>query len=74
MIRVIITRGKEPTVIRMFNIDDRDGIGQYLLRISGGDVCENGVPLFMEAASWCELASVGERFECERFSIEIVER
>lgn len=33
----------------------------------------NGIPTYIEASSWCPLASIGETFDSSDFVIEIAE-
>lgn len=53
---------------------------EYLQELISGLVGEDiiydvtGVPLYIEAAAWCSLASVGEVFDCDYFSIEIKDK
>ena len=60
---------------RVFKADDEDSISDFLHNTIG-DTCEeelSGVPTFIEAASWCPLASIGDIFEREDFVIEIIQ-
>lgn len=53
---------------------DEEYIQEYLCGAVGEKLADNGIPLFVEAAAWCMLASVGETYECDDFTIEIVEK
>lgn len=51
---------------------DEDIIADFLYSKVGEKLHEiTGVPVFIEASSWCPLASVGETFETEDFHISI---
>lgn len=61
--------------IRVFEIINEADIADYLYGIVGDEVEEsNGVPTYIEASSWCPMASIGDVFESEKFTIMIVDR
>lgn len=65
----------ENGVSHIFNANDEDRISDFLCGIMGDDATEelSGVPTFIEASSWCPLASIGDTFERSKFTIEITE-
>lgn len=68
---ITLTNGTHYT----FNANDEDAISDFLYGIVSNSNEEelSGVPTFIEASSWCPLASIGETFEREKFKIEITE-
>lgn len=61
--------------IRIFESINEADIADYLYSIVGDEVEEsNGVPTYIEASSWCPMASIGDVFESEKFTITIVDR
>lgn len=58
---------------KKFKACDTELIADYLEDIVGDSADEelSGVPTFIEASSWCELASIGASFEREGFIIDI---
>ena len=61
--------------IRVFEIINEADIADYLYGIVGDEVEEsNGVPTYIEASSWCPIASIGDVFESARFTIAIVDQ
>ena len=60
---------------RVFETINEADIADYLHDIMGDEVDEsNGVPIYIEASSWCPMASIGDVFESEKFTIMIVDR
>ena len=60
--------------IRVFETNNEADIADYLYGIVGDEVEENnGVPTYIEASSWCPMASVGDVFENEKFTITITD-
>lgn len=60
--------------IRIFESINEADIADYLYGIVGDEVEENnGVPTYIEASSWCPMASIGDVFESARFTIAIVD-
>lgn len=60
---------------KVFKANDEDRISDFLYRLIG-DSCDeelSGVPTFMEASSWCPMASIGDTFERENFVIQIID-
>lgn len=58
----------------VFDAQDEETISDFLYEKIGERECElSGIPVFIEASSWCSLASVGETFEDEEFEICINE-
>lgn len=59
----------------VFNAGDEDAISDFLYGIVGESIEEelSGVPTFIEASSWCPMASIGDTFERELFTIKIVD-
>jgi len=59
----------------VFDANNEDAISDFLYGIVGDSAEEelSGVPTFIEASSWCPIASVGEVFERNDFTIEITE-
>lgn len=58
----------------IFAASDEEGIADFLCDAIGERECEvNGVPVFIEASSWCPLAGIGETYEDDEFSIFIDE-
>lgn len=67
-----ITLKDEITVV--FKTNDESSIADFLYGIVGEKLEEsNGIPIFIEASSWCPMACLGDTFEREDFAIEIVE-
>lgn len=68
---ITLTDGAQYT----FKANDEDAISDFLYGIVGDNNEEelSGVPTFIEASSWCSLASIGDIFEREKFKIEIIE-
>lgn len=68
---ITLTNGTQYT----FKANDEDAISDFLYGIVGDSNEEelSGVPTFIEASSWCPLASIGDIFEREKFKIEIIE-
>lgn len=61
--------------IRIFESINEADIADYLYGIVGDEVEENnGVPTYIEASSWCPMASIGDVFESARFTIMIVDQ
>lgn len=68
---VVLTNG----AIRIFESINEADIADYLYGIVGDEVEEsNGVPTYIEASSWCPMASIGDVFESAKFSIMIVDQ
>ena len=60
--------------IRIFESINEADIADYLYGIVGDEVEEsNGVPTYIEASSWCPMASIGDVFENEKFTITITD-
>ena len=60
--------------IRVFETINEADIADYLYSIVGDEIDEsNGVPTYIEASSWCPIASVGDVFENEKFTITITD-
>lgn len=59
----------------VFKADDENGISDFLYGIVGESAEEelSDIPTFIEASSWCPMASIGDTFEREEFTIEICE-
>lgn len=58
----------------VFAAHDEEGIADFLCNAIGERECEvNGVPVFIEASSWCSLAGIGETYEDDEFDIYIDE-
>ena len=67
---VVLTNG----AIRIFESINEADIADYLYGIVGDEVEENnGVPTYIEASSWCPMASIGDVFESAKFSITITD-
>lgn len=67
-----ITLKDEITVV--FKTNDESSIADFLYEMVGEKLEEsNGIPIFIEASSWCPIASIGDIFENENFTIEITE-
>ena len=61
--------------IRIFETINEADIADYLYSIVGDEVEKsNGVPTYIEASSWCPMASIGDVFESEKFTIMIVDQ
>ncbi len=60
---------------RIFKADEEDKISDFLYRLMGENADEEitGIPTYIEASSWCPMASFGETFERTKFSITITE-
>ena len=59
----------------VFATHDEDGIADFLCRKIGDREHEaSGVPVYIEASSWCALAGIGETYEDEDFDIYIDEQ
>lgn len=71
--KAVITLKNE--TIKVFKADDEDGISDFLYDIVGESAQEevSEIPTFIEASSWCPMASIGDTFEREEFTIEICE-
>lgn len=68
---VVLTNG----TIRIFESINENDIADYLYSIVGDEVEEsNGVPTYIEASSWCPMASIGDVFESEKFTITIADQ
>ena len=60
--------------IRIFETINEADIADYLHYIIGDEVDEsNGVLIYIEASSWCPMASIGDAFESEKFTIVITD-
>ena len=67
---VVLTNG----ATRIFESINEADIADYLYGIVGDEVEEsNGVPTYIEASSWCPMASIGDVFESANFSITITD-
>ena len=67
---VVLTNG----ATRIFESIIEADIADYLYGIVGDEVEEsNGVPTYIEASSWCPMASIGVVFESAKFSITITD-
>ena len=65
---IVLTNG----TIRIFESINEADIADYLYGIVGDEVEEhNGVPTYIEASSWCPMASIGDVFENAKFTITI---
>lgn len=65
---------KNGTILIFESINEAD-IADYLYGIVGDEVEEsNGVPTYIEASSWCPMASIGDVFESEKFTITIADQ
>lgn len=68
---VVLTNG----TIRIFESINENDIADCLYSIVGDEVEEsNGVPTYIEASSWCPMASIGDVFESEKFTITIADQ
>lgn len=56
------------TVTRYVNEGDFNSVYYRILEITNGNHIKSS-----DAQCWCEVASVGEIYECEQFSIEIID-
>lgn len=62
------------STIRVFETINEADIADYLYSIVGNEVEEsNGVPTYIEASSWCPMASIGDVFESARFTMTIID-
>lgn len=60
--------------IRIFESINEADIADYLYGIVGDEVEENnGVPTYIEASSWCPMASIGDVLESARFTMTIID-
>ena len=60
--------------IRVFATNNEADIADYLYGIVGDEIEEsNGVPTYIEASSWCPMASIGDVFESKKFTIVITD-
>lgn len=60
--------------IHVFATNNEADIADYLYGIVGDEVEEsNGVPTYIEASSWCPMASTGDVFKSTRFTIKIID-
>lgn len=58
--------------VRVFETNNEADIADYLYSIVGDEIEKsNGVPTYIEASSWCPMASIGDVFESARFTITI---
>ena len=58
----------------IFKANDESSISDFLYETVGEKLEEsNRIPIFIEASSWCCMACVGDTFDEEDFTIEIVE-
>ena len=65
----------ENGTIRVFETINEADIADYLYSIVGNEVEEsNGIPTYIEASSWCPMASIGDVFENEKFTITIADQ
>ena len=70
--KVVITFKNGMT--RVFETINEADIADYLYSIVGNEVEKsNGVPTYIEASSWCPMASIGDVFESARFTITIAD-
>lgn len=59
---------------KTFAANDENAIAEFLYENAGNRVEKsNGIPTYIEASSWCPLASIGETFDSSDFVIEIAE-
>lgn len=64
---------KDGTTV-VFKANDESSIADFLYEIMGEKLeGSNGVPIFIEASAWCPMVCIGDTFEREDFTIEIVE-
>lgn len=64
---------KDGTAV-VFKANNESSIADFLYGIVGEKLEEsNEIPIFIEASSWCPMASIGDIFENENFTIEITE-
>ena len=81
MSRVDYSNGADVvTIIEMsdceyvFDTQDEDGISDFLYGKIGEREHElSGIPVYIEASSWCPLADIGTEYEDEEFTIYIEE-
>lgn len=60
---------------RIFESINEADIADYLYGIVGDEVEEsNGVQTYIEASSWCPMASIGDVFESAKFTITIADQ
>lgn len=60
--------------IRIFESINEADIADWLYDVVGDEVeGSNGVPTYIEASSWCPMASIGDVFESAKFSITITD-
>ena len=58
----------------IYAAQDEDRISDFLYGKIGERECEsNGIPVFIEASSWCPLADIGTTYEDDEFTIYIEE-
>lgn len=64
---------KDGTAV-VFEANDESSIADFLYEMVGEKLEEsNGIPMFIEASSWCPMACIGDTFENKNFTIEITE-
>ena len=64
---------KDGTAV-VFKANNESSIADFLYGIVGEKLEEsNEIPIFIEVSSWCPMASIGDIFENENFTIEITE-
>lgn len=52
---------------------DTDTVAEWIEEYTSDPILDNGVPLSIEVASWCECATLGAEYEYEGMTIKIVE-
>lgn len=58
----------------VFDTQDEDGISDFLYEKIGEREHEiSGIPVYIEASSWCPLADIGTTYEDDKFTIYIEE-
>lgn len=65
---IIYSINKNGTGVKRVHCDDYDAIYDCLMEIIKGNH-----DLSSDAANWCELATIGEEYDVEKFNIEIIE-
>ena len=63
----------DDTDIHYFRASDETGIADLLCMKIGDVLSYNNIPSYIEASSWCPMASAGEIYEDDAVSIQIVD-
>ena len=61
----------DDNVMHTFRASNEKEIADFLAAKYGTLMADNGIPMYVEASSWCSVACIGDTFSNEWFEISI---